>query len=665
MRIVLYTESFINLDKLLMEILSNGHNITTISSQDLKLPKDYWHIDNAEVISGSFFVIEQFYRPFFGNKSLEFLPFDLVLCCKNIKDIQRAKSHSISCNIPFYDFDPGEKIDIESFLMDIPKQQREKIEILDKNIRFNIITPVYNTNLIHLKECVKSVVNQYYDNFHWIIINDGSNELVTKSLKKYQQEFPDLISIHHYTENKGVAIAISKALKFCNAEYICFLDSDDILEPNCLYEIKKYIEKNRDKKFIYTNERQIDFDGEIIEDIKKPDFNLELFYQTMYINHMKIIHRDILREIGYPNLEYGGSWDYDYFLRISENIKVGHIRKILYRWRRRDYKGGFMDEGRQMIHHEKALKAIRQSNKRKGLIKGRIIPTEIPWHYKIERDIQNENKFVKILILTKCKINYLKLLLDSVEREVKYKNYKIIIIQHTDIEDKDMSEFLENTNHENHRCDFPGFNYSRITNWILDNFVDKNDDYVLILNDDIIFQTDCVSEMIACMQNDDKCGIVGCKLLWPDKEFKFYTTRYSCWPMPTGKIQHAGVKLHSDKCCSHSYYGYNSQYLAANYMKEVDAVTFACVMIKKEIFDKVRFSKKLPIDFNDIAFCIDAKELGYKIYYTPWAVALHWESVTKEWGRREDFRYFQVKYGKILNKYKTLEEARYEEEFGI
>ncbi len=577
------------------------------------------------------------------------------------------QEHGIRSNLPIYTFYPEDDIDIDGFIERRRKMKLEKR--MDGDILFSIITPVYNTNIKFLRECADSVRKQTYKKFEWLIIDDGSDEITKKILKKIQKE-NDFIKLYHFDENRGIATALREGLKICFGDYICFLDSDDLLENNCLEEVYKYLKKKPDIKFLYTNEKNIDIDGTLIQNTKKPDFSMELFYQIMYVNLMKVIHRDVLAEVGYPNPEFGGSWDYDYFLRIAEKFEVGHLRQFIYCWRRPDVRGGFLDnDGRQMIHHQHALRAIRESNERTGLVDGRIVPTEFAWQYRIERRLKRKHEpKVKVLILCKKNPSYLKLLLDSIEREVKYYNFEIVITQHVDEEDEVMTEFLETVRYKVNKCDIEGFNYSEITNWQIKQSIDNNDDYVMILNDDLIFQNDCIHEMVVCMQakEEDKCGIVGCKLIWPGKnDFSFYAKKYVTWPASLGYIQHAGVDLYSDNCCAHRYYGFATHWMAANYLRKTNAVTFACVMIKAEILRKLKFDLELPVDYQDIDMCIEAKKIGWSTYYTPWAVALHFESVTKQRGKRNDFEYFEIKHEDLLRRFPTQEQSLHLQSQGL
>ena len=670
MRVCLYTEYFDGLENFLLDLLDQKYSLTIISSKALEIKKSFWMLglDHPEKISGSFFIAEESYTPSLRQyPSISFFSFDLIMRCSNVKDFGPMESHAVDGNIPIYDFKPHDEVDPEKFL----KEHKKLFDYVPKEDDpfINIVTPVYNTNIKFLRECVESVDAQVYTSFKWFIINDGSNDIVTKELKKIEESNPDKYEVMTVILNSGIAKSVDRALKLIADDgYVAFLDSDDILEPEALYEVANYIRKNPDIKAFYTNQKNIDLNSELVEDIRKPDFNMELFYQCMYINHMKVIHRDVIKKAGRPNPEFKGSWDWEWFLRIAERYKIGHLRKLLYRWRRKP-KRNFLEENATYNHL--ALKAVYESNTRTRLVHGNIRASELSHLFKIERlvddipdeDIDSVDVFraprVKILILCKKNPMYLKLLLDSIGRESKYPDYQEIITQHVDDEDKEMTEFLQTTNCTKYRCNVQGFNYSKITNWQIDNGCDCEDDYVLILNDDIIFQNDCISEMVACSQQFD-AGIVGCKLIWPGKGMQFVGNKYTTYGANVGHVQHCGVDLYSDKGCGHRYYGMPNDTLALNYVKEVEAVTFACVLIRKDVIDKIKFDEKLPVNFNDIDYCIEAKKLGHKIYYTPWAVALHFESVTKDDGPNEDFNYFDSKHSKYLAKFPTFDERHAE-----
>lgn len=110
-----------------------------------------------------------------------------------------------------------------------------------KNIKFSIITPVYNTKPEFLDEYFDSVLNQTYENYEIIIINDGSNDETTKILEGYKKLSNKIILINQ--ENKGMPVSRLNGLKASKGDYILNIDSDDILNVDTLKIFSKVLDK--------------------------------------------------------------------------------------------------------------------------------------------------------------------------------------------------------------------------------------------------------------------------------------------------------------------------------------------------------------------------------------------------------------------------------------
>lgn len=660
MNVCVYTETFENIDTFILGFLSKNHTLTIISSETLELPKSYWilGLENPDRISGSFFIAEKGYCPRVQQfNSISYIFFDLILRCSNVKDFSPMEQHSVDSNIPILDFDPGDEIDLEKF----KEENKELFEYKQKegDPLISIITVVDKIVIDFLRECAISVKEQVYKRYEWIIIEDKVDNIISAELEKVSEE-NDKIRLYFEFDKDP----ITKGIKSAIGDYITFLNINDILESKCLFEIATFAKNNPEHRAFYTNHKVVDINNSIIRDVRKPDFDLELFYQHDYLDCMKIVKRvSWEKSLRLPNHEYKSVWDYEWFLRIAENYWIGHCRKLVYR--KRDESE--FSNNRNPTNDHLALQAVRKSNERTKIVYGNIVASGNPSYFKIRRYVEVRAKAfthtiqgqkVKILILCKKNPMYLKLLIDSIQREVDI-DYGVVVTQHVDEENENMTEFLKTVDYKVNRCEIEGFNYSKITNWQIENGVEERDDYVMILNDDLIFQNDCAHEMVACSQAFE-AGIVGCKLIWPGKSIspKLLTKNYLNYSEDSGNIQHCGVELSSDKCCAHKYYGFASNTLAANFVREVDAVTFACVMIRRDLIEEIKFDKRLPVDYQDIDFCIQAKQKGHKVYYTPWAVSLHFESATKELTETEDFIYFEAKHRDYLRKFPTFEQRK-------
>lgn len=89
----------------------------------------------------------------------------------------------------------------------------------------SVVIPFYN-RVDWLGEAIESVLNQTYDNFEIIVVNDGSTEKMDDFLYKYGDKI-----IYRYKENGGAATARNLALEIATGEFIAFLDSDDVWLP--------------------------------------------------------------------------------------------------------------------------------------------------------------------------------------------------------------------------------------------------------------------------------------------------------------------------------------------------------------------------------------------------------------------------------------------------
>lgn len=106
----------------------------------------------------------------------------------------------------------------------------------------SIIIPVYNVSSF-IEKCIKSLVDQSFGNFECLIVNDGTKdnsiELV-ESIIKADKRF----KIFHQ-KNQGQGMARNLGLKHAQGRYICFIDSDDYVEPNYLEVMYREIEKQK------------------------------------------------------------------------------------------------------------------------------------------------------------------------------------------------------------------------------------------------------------------------------------------------------------------------------------------------------------------------------------------------------------------------------------
>lgn len=151
--------------------------------------------------------------------------------------------------------------------------------------------------------------------------------------------------------------------------------------------------------------------------------------------------------------------------------------------------------------------------------------------------------------------------------------------------------------------------------------VPKGED-VIVLNNDTLAFPGWIEILQACAHSDARVGIVGPKLLYPD-----------------GRIQSAGSyrSVGAPQWFDHCFRFQASGYLPANIQRDVLAVTGACMYFKREMIDEIGgFDPDYPMAYEDVDYCLRAREAGYRIIYCPQATLTHLEGYTR--GERKEAR---------------------------
>lgn len=203
------------------------------------------------------------------------------------------------------------------------------------NPLFSIVVPTYCTPQRYLIEMLNSVLDQTYQNWELCIADASPEDSDTRKVLSSYESKDKRIHILYLTDNKGISDNTNQALALSSGEWIGLLDHDDILAPDCLYEIIKLINEDSHLDVIYTDEDKIDETGHShFYPHFKPDYNYLLLQTHNYICHFFSFRRDIYEKTGAFRAAFDGSQDYDFILRAAFTASnIGHIPKMLYHWR--------------------------------------------------------------------------------------------------------------------------------------------------------------------------------------------------------------------------------------------------------------------------------------------------------------------------------------------
>ncbi len=480
---------------------------------------------------------------------------------------------------------------------------------------FSFVVPVYNTVESQLRECIDSVLNQTYDNFELILVDDHSSwDCVRPVLTSYEAD--PRVKVIYRRENGHISAATNDGIAAAKGEFIAFMDCDDFIETNALYFYAEMLNQNPELDFIYSDEDKVTEDGRVYHmPFLKPDWSPHLFFNMMYTNHLAVYRAAIVKAVGGLRTAYNGSQDYDFTLRFMENSansKVGHIPRILYHWRERKESMAY-SVGAKSYAFQAAKNAKLDCIRRNGLNASLEYIDGIS-QYRMVYHVTGEPK-VSIIIPSKDHPDILKLCISSLIEFTDYKNYEIIVVDNGSTEKNraEISAFLSGVGAK-YIYRPAEFNYSAMCNA---GARAAAGEFILLLNDDMeFFQPQWMERMLGAAQQKTS-GAVGAKLYFPG----------------TTIVQHMGVSnpkggpLHSFGRMEDAimfYFGWN----------RVDfdciAVTGACLMIEaKKYWEVGGLDESLAVAYNDVKLCFALHRLGYCNFVRNDALAYHHESLSR------------------------------------
>ena len=159
-------------------------------------------------------------------------------------------------------------------------------------------------------------MNQIYDNWSLCIVDDAStNSEVAEILRSFEGK-DKRIKVIILDNNQGVSVASNEGINIATGDFIGFLDHDDELTRDALFEVVKLLNDHSETDFIYSDELIVNTDNLPIYAYYKTDFSLDYFLSHPYIVHFVAIRASLVREVSGFRKEFAVSQDYDFFLRI-------------------------------------------------------------------------------------------------------------------------------------------------------------------------------------------------------------------------------------------------------------------------------------------------------------------------------------------------------------
>ncbi len=405
-----------------------------------------------------------------------------------------------------------------------------------------------------------------------------------------------------------------KIINRITTEYIFFIATGDYLH-------KEFIRLFFQKKKILPNLHIFYTDHTTIESNThfKPDWNPDYLDSFNYISHAVIFKQSDLLKIN-----------------LSKTTKKDYFHQLLLKISKQYNKS-------KIYHLPISLLTLKntQKNYKNPLTNYFYSNNSVS---KKDFPLSKPNPLVSILIPTKNQFKLLKQCVTSLLEKTNYSNFELLIINNKS-NDSNTVDYLKQLDqcHNIRVLSYPyAFNYSAINNFAVKQA--KGSIITFLNNDTEILNSNWLDEMVKHALRPE-IGCVGAKLYYPD-----------------GTIQHGGVILgiygsasHAHKHFPKDHAGYFNRLIAVH---NVSAVTAACLVMRKEIFEQVGgFDQvNLKVAYNDVDLCLKVLQQGYRNLWTPYAELIHHESKSRGkkrswWQRyklRKEERFLQQKWGELL-----------------
>jgi glycosyltransferase involved in cell wall biosynthesis len=517
----------------------------------------------------------------------------------------------------------------------------------------SVIVPTHNRPDM-LRGAIASILAQSYTNFEIIVVNDAG-----KDVAYVIDEINDArIKYFRHEKNKGLAAARNTGIKNASGKYIAYLDDDDLFSPDHLETLIRHFEANTRSKIAYTDAYRAhqvligDTYKTVMKDVPYSfDFDYDRILYGNFIPVLCFMHeKECIDAVGNFDEALTSHEDWDLWIRMSRRYELSHIRKLTaeFTWRSdassmtssqlvdylrtteiiyakyrslAEHKPAVIEEQQKTLAWRRALIAEQNAKPRHEEFKkniGSIAPV------LSKSDVQagaqtadgKARSMVSIIIPVFNKAEFTKNCIESIYRATgDTLAFEVIIIDNGSTDATARLLEGEMKRRPNLRV---------ITNTTNTGFAGANNsgaaiaqgEYLVFLNNDTEVLAGWLQPLVQRLKNDDALGIVGAKLLYPDRtiqhcgiEFVKVPERpYPLWP-------------------EHRLRRMPENHPDANIAIRVPAVTGACLCISRKFFSSLHgFDESYGMYFEDIDLCFKARRAGKSVVYEPASTVIHFES---------------------------------------
>ena len=221
--------------------------------------------------------------------------------------------------------------------------------------KISIILPCYN-GADMLGGAIESVQNQTFKDWELIIVNDCSTDNTLEIANSYAAK-DERIRVFSNEHNSKLPATLNHGFREARGEYWTWTSDDNLLLPDFCLEMSHYLDEHPEVGFVVGDEYIIDAEGNIIRESVKPDNLRAKLPLNNYVGATFMYRKEIALQTGEYRTDLFLVEDYEYWLRMSFLTEMGHVNKILYKYR----------------HHNRSLTATRKQEIAERLVRMRLM----------------------------------------------------------------------------------------------------------------------------------------------------------------------------------------------------------------------------------------------------------------------------------------------------
>ncbi|MEQ1792860.1 MAG: glycosyltransferase [Nitrospira sp.] len=486
---------------------------------------------------------------------------------------------------------------------------------MNKTPKVSVIIPTYNRP-DRLREAIASVLNQDYQDFHIVVVNDGTIpvEDVVADLNRDGR-----ITLVSHDRNRGLAASRNSGLKQASGTYVCYLDDDDRFLPHHLRTLVAHLEETG-SKVAYTDAWRV---HERMEGKKLIEFHRDRPYSNEFNPHQLLIanyipvlcvmhERAVLDEVGAFDETLFAHEDWDLWIRIATRYPFSHIAETTAEFTWRTDGSSMSSQPKdvffrtmEIIYRKYAPYAAKYAGVRENQQQNLA---------NLRKERPHKQFVCSIIIPVWNKVELTRQCLVALGPATEDVSFELIVVDNHSTDGT--PEFLASlggdvriiTNDEN-------LGFAKACN---QGAATATGEYLVFLNNDTIPLKGWCRALVDEVHSNPDVVVVGSKLLYDNDT-----------------VQHAGVAIDRlNMTPYHIYAGFASDHPAVNKRRDLNAVTGACLLIRRSVFSELGgFDEGFINGFEDVDLCLKVRDKQGLVIYQPNSVLYHLESQTP--GRKQ------------------------------